>query len=584
MKPLTLPRTLCADLLGSRTPPSRGARLWELAILVVSLACPFVPRASAQDIRPGDRRLELPDFRPPEAERGTILPPLELPREPDSEGLSAGVRVFVRHIHFEGVSVLSDEQLEELAAPNLNRDNSFADLEALRDRVTLSYVDQGYVTSGAVIPDQTVREGVLTVQVVEGVLEDIDVETNGRFRESYIRVRLERAARGPVNVQELEKRLQILQQDPRIRSVHASLLPGDRLGRSVLRVRVDEAPPYWVRLEGNNYQSTDIGAAGGTSEFAYTNLTGFGDSLRVAYTGTEGLNEIAARYEIPINSYDTTVELHMRHTWSEVVEDPFESLDIESRTQTYGITLTQPVYRSLGTGVDLFVTGEYRRSKSYLLGSGFSFVPGPKNGVAKIAVVRFGQSFTHRTRDQAFSARSMLSFGLNALGATKNSGNIPDGQFVSWLGQLQWATRLPFLGAQLLTRGDVQLTGSPLLGLEQFAVGGRYTVRGYRENTLVRDNGLLGSLELRVPVWSSHEGDFRLELVPFVDAGYSWSEDRPTVGPTTLVSVGIGARATITPRVHFEAYWGEPLKDVPDVGDWDLQSDGVHLGLTVGFP
>ena len=99
----------------------------------------------------------------------------------------------------------------------------------------------------------------------------------------------------------------------------------------------------------------------------------------------------------------------------------------------------------------------------------------------------------------------------------------PDGRFVAWLGQFQRTRRLSDWGLQGLTRLDVQLASAPLLPLEQIVVGGPYSVRRYRENQLVRDNGVMGSVEARVPVMRSVSWADVVELASFVDAGMAWN-------------------------------------------------------------
>jgi hemolysin activation/secretion protein len=494
------------------------------------------------------------------------------------------VRVFLREVRVSGNTALSDAELSDVTSRYQGREVSSSDLAQLRDELTLAYVNRGYVSSGAVIPDQPLAEGILEVQIVEGRLDRIEVETDGRFRESHLRRRLEIGARGPVNVYALEDRLQIMQRDPRVQSLHAELLPGAARGESTLHVRVFERPSWEVLTEGNNYQSPTIGSWGGKAEFANLNVTGFGDQIRASFDGTDGLREVEGSYEVPLTSWDTSLTLHALANWSEVVEEPFSALDIESNTQTYGVTLTQPAYRTLETDFSLFLTGEWRRSKSFLLGQGFSFIDGPDEGESRVAVLRTGIDWVYRTRSQVLAARSMLSFGLDVLGATDNGGDTPDGQFVAWLGQAQFARRFALLASEVIARLDVQVSDRPLLGLEQFAMGGHSTVRGYRENTLVRDDGLIGSLELRVPVLRRSTGIPALELCTFVDTGYSWNTDRGETGPTTLVSAGIGARANVRDGLGFEIYWGQELEDVPDGGGSDLQNHGVHLGLRSDFP
>jgi hemolysin activation/secretion protein len=356
-------------------------------------------------------------------------------------------------------------------------------------------------------------------------------------------------------------------------------------GESWLQVRVSEASPYRVYLESSNYEPPSVSKGAGQVRLAWGNITGFGDSIEVEYTGSTGLHQLDARYEVPLTPWDTSLALYFEQYWSQVIEDDFEQFDIESRSQTYGASLRQPVYRSTSSDVALFLSGEWRRSKTFVLGRGFPFVLGPsENGVSKLAVLRFGQEAVYRTRNLALAARSTLSFGLDVSAATQNPSGIPDGQFFSWLGQVELARRFAFLDAQIIARGDVQLSDSPLLGLEQFAIGGHSSVRGYHENELVRDQGVIGSLELRVPLFHRRGEVPWLEVGPFVDVGYSFNEDRDTLGDTTLVGVGIGARVNFTDRMRLVVEWAEELRDVDRSGDFRLQDHGLHLSLGVSFP
>ncbi len=91
-----------------------------------------------------------------------------------------------------------------------------------------------------------------------------------------------------------------------------------------------------------------------------------------------------------------------------------------------------------------------------------------------------------------------MSLGLNLLNSTINQGT-PDSRFLSWRGQGQWV-RLLAPDTLLLVRGDIQLADGSLLPSEQFGLGGQETVRGYRQDALLTDNGTLLSTELRIPI------------------------------------------------------------------------------------
>jgi hemolysin activation/secretion protein len=229
--------------------------------------------------------------------------------------------------------------------------------------------------------------------------------------------------------------------------------------------------------------------------------------------------------------------------------------------------------------LDLTASLEYRRSKDFLLGQGFSFSPDGERGVTELAVLQLGQELTLRSPRSVFAARSALRWGLDALGATTGSTE-PDGQFLSWLVQAQWARRLPRWGATLLLRGDLQLSTDPLPGIEQFGIGGASTVRGYRENRLVRDNGWVGSLELRVPLWRRPNAEPLFELVPFFDVGRSWNRGRATPGVATLSSAGVGLLFRIRANLYGQIYYAHGFRDLPDAASRRaLQDRGVHFRI-----
>ncbi|MGI9296200.1 MAG: ShlB/FhaC/HecB family hemolysin secretion/activation protein, partial [Pseudomonadales bacterium] len=356
-------------------------RLFALVLLTLALASQQVVWAQ-QEQRPGARLPELPDYTPPSSKSNAILPPVSLPNKSDTQSLQAGQRVFVRDYHFSGNTVLVDDELESLLKPYSNRDVGFTELAELRDTLTRTYIERGYMTSGAVIPPQTLKNDVLEIRLIEGVLADVEVKTNGRLRESYVRKRMQRGGIDPVNVKEIEERLQILlHQDERIAQIEASLTPGPQRAEAVLNLAVTEAQPYRTYLELSNYESPSVGSLRGLAQFTHANVTGLGDRFTATYRKSEGLDGIEGSYAIPLNAYDTVLDLHGQYTESDVVEKPFDDLDIESRSETYGFTLSQPVHRSASSRLELSLTAEYRRSKSFLLGSPFSFSEGVEQGV-----------------------------------------------------------------------------------------------------------------------------------------------------------------------------------------------------------
>ncbi len=467
--------------------------------------------------------------------------------------------------------------------------------------MTLLYINKGYLTSGAVIPDQDVSLGIIKVQVIEGVLSRIDVAGNRWFRSSYLHDRLELGVRKPVTLEPLQEQLQLLQQDRRIERVNAELRPGDKQGDSTLNVRVTDRQPFHASMEVNNYQTPLVGEIRGIGTLTHDNLTGNGDPLSISYGQSSGAFPIVyGSYELPLNRYGTSISPYYRRYDFKLIEQPFTPLNIKTNTEIIGINLRQPIYRTVTDEVALSIIGEHLFTQSFLFYDTpdqmtLNAFPGFQNGAATVSALRFAQEWTHRTTDAVLALRSRFSVGLNVLGATISSNNdTPDGQFFSWLGQFQGIKQFgkKLLDMQLLGRMDLQLTNSPLLPLEQVALGGRYTVRGYREVTTLRDNSFIASLEPRFPLirWASGEPMF--QFAPFVDVAHGWNmgENRPSAAapvtsfPDTLASVGAGIRWNILPkdRAIFEIYWGHKLNNVPKVNN-TIQDQGIHLGIVVNL-
>ncbi len=533
--------------------------------------------------RSGDEPFPIPEAQPVRPPPDLVLPPVPPPPEKERKAMPLH-KIFVREIKIIGSTVLPAEEKTEITAPYTNREVSFEDLETLRRALTVYYINRGFINSGAIIPDQAVTDGVVTLKVIEGALTDVKVEGNKWFRSQYVEKRLALSAGPPLNVNSLQDRLQLLQQDTRIRKINAELTPGVRLGESELNVRIEEESPYKVLLTFDNYQSPTVDAERGSITGIHRNLFGYGDIFRAGYGRSEGIDDqIDVSYTFPFTAHDTTITLEYRQNEFTVLEEPFEDLDVVSESDIYGVTIRHPLYRTVQQEFGLSLTGEHLKNETFLLEEPFSFSHGAEDGKYDITALRFSQDWTYRGSKQVLALRSRFSFGIDALNATRSkSDEIPDGRFFSWLAQFQWAKRLGLWDTLLIFRTDVQLSDEPLLPLEQIAVGGRYSVRGYRENLMVRDNGLVTSLECRIPVIRDRKWADFIELAPFYDFGRAWNEDRRTPNPKDISSMGIGLRWALTLenpirlKPRFEFYWGNAFRNA-DYAEYDLQDDGIHF-------
>ncbi len=572
----------CEHEVATQSACNGSRALFALSSLLGLLALlGFADVATAQGIRPGDERPTLPSPAVPGAEPPALLLPA-IPEAP-AEKLGGGLAVFVREFEITGSTVFSTLELAAAVAPFRGREIRSEELLVARDAVTQLYVARGYATSGATLPDQSVEGGVVRLVVTEGALTEVEVTGNEHFRSSYFVWRLRRAGRAPLDVHRLESVLEILQRDPWIERIEAKLEPGARLGESRLRLHVTETRAVHLRVGAANDYSPAVGSFGGSAEAWYANLTGLGDVASVWFQGTEGLLDVEGRWEIPITPWDTRLRVRLRNTETKIVEEPFDGLDVKASSRTYGVELSQPLFRSERDQVFASLVADHRSTKTSVLGQDFCFEPQTSAcDDPTVFVLRGNLEWTRSTQRDVFAVRSLLSVGIAALGATQyGDADVADGRFVAWLGQAQWAHVLPetLWSTQTVFRVDSQLSNQPLLSIERFAIGGLTSVRGYRENQLVRDSGVVVSGELRIPVWRDSLRRPLVELVPFMDYGYGWN-DGAEPPEDTLWSLGVGARFTPVSWLFAEIFWGGRLVQVSNPGH-DLQDEGVMFRVSI---
>ncbi len=548
--------------------------LWFCLLFPTSIQAQTVP-LPASPKQPELKESELLPSQPeilPTPEQPSPTPQLPTTPIPDP--------ILVRKFEVIGNTVFTQAELNRVLKDYTLGPISFSELLEAQRAVTQLYLDNGYITSGAFIPPQDIDNRVVKIQVIEGIVEAIEVTGLKRLNTSYVRSRLEIATGPPLNQNKLLNALQLLRLDPLIGNLSAELAAGVRPGSSILEVKVQEEDAFSVALGIDNYNTPSVGTDRRLVRISHDNLVGWGDRISAFYYNTDGRNSLdELSYTIPVNPRNGTIRFRFSYTDSDIIEEPFNELDIESQARRYNLTYRQPVYQTPRDDVAIGFTFSRQESETSLRDTPFPLSRGSnEEGETRISALRFFQEYTNRGERQVFALRSQFSIGIDAFDATINSEDgIPDSKFFSWRGQAQYLRQLtPDIG--LLLRSDVQVTDRPLLPLEQFSLGGAFTVRGYRQDALVTDNGFFASAELRttiarIPKWST-----TIQLTPFTDFGIAWNNNGLELDKNTLVSVGIGLRLLVSDYFTARLDWGIPLVDLEDSGD-SLQENGIYFSI-----
>jgi hemolysin activation/secretion protein len=200
--------------------------------------------------------------------------------------------------------------------------------------------------------------------------------------------------------------------------------------------------------------------------------------------------------------------------------------------------------------------------------------------------VRLLGDYLRRGVDQVVAVSATLTHGLDGTGA--GAGLTPPKQgFNALLVQVNYARRLSADGLEFRARLSGQLTDSTLYSGERFSAGGETTVRGYRENLVLADEGVIASVELGRPL--------RLTRAPNGGAAFDWGAFAVTgfIDAAALRNsedpqperklASLGAALAWTPSDAFAAQltYGYALTRPPATGARNIQDEGLSFRVTV---
>lgn len=513
-------------------------------------------------------------------------------------------KVEIKEFKFEGNTeeVISDSELTEATASFIGRPISFDELLQARSAVTQVYAKHGYFTSGAYIPtDQTIEDGIVKIRVVEGSLEEIRVTGTRQLNPDYVASRLliaigcdtqsdsknspdsknEIVCHKPLNRERLLEALQLIQRDLFIESLDAELSAGSSPGLNRLDVRVREARPFRSQLSIDNARSPSVGSVRRRVELNYANLLGRGDDMSLAYTNTDGSNAVDFAYSVPVGpseidpAFNDSLILRFGNSWATVIESPFNRLDIKTPTRYFDLTFRRQVIQTFRRELAFSATFSRRENETSILGFDIPLFAGADDeGRTLASALRLSGEWVQRSPQDALAALVELSVGIKSAKLTST----PDSRFLTLRGQVQWGHRLA-PDSLLLIRSGVQLANRTLLPLEQLGLGGQETVRGYRQDLLLTDNGVFASAEAQLPILRLPKLQGILQIIPFIDFGTGWnSSGMSSPDPSTLLSTGLGLQFQLGDRFTGRLDWGIPLISV-DSKEKTLQEQGLHFSV-----
>ena len=400
----------------------------------------------------------------------------------------------ISHIEVQGVTQLRTAQLDGITQPFVGRCLGVPEVEQILGEITRAYMLRGFVTTRAYLPAQDLGQGKLQILVVEGKVEKIRVEGQGRkgFRPGNT---IPTAPGDLLNLRDLE---QGIDQINRLQSNSASfdIAPGSAPGLSEVIVRNTPAKFYRWNLSADNQGSDSTGKQQLGLSFSSDSALGFSEFIMATHRESLPLNAKDARsisdslmVAVPYGYNTFTYNGSMSSYRSTLRAPSGLALLSDGDSSNHALSWDRLVYRNQSTRLNLTGTFTLKDTKNYLEGQYL--------GVSsrKLSVLDLDSSLSTGWGPGVLGLSLGWSQGLKSAGALRDMAGLPDFAPKAQFRKIKYGASyfLPFRGLGRDWTLNSSLSGqqakTTLYGSEQISIGSIYSVRGFVKGSLSGDSG-----------------------------------------------------------------------------------------------
>lgn len=487
------------------------------------------------------------------ADAGSLLQELQpspgtapLPNQPDlrieskdSAALPASAPFLVKEIRIVGNTAFDTATLHALVADQQGKTLTLVELGALAARISTYYQQRDYPLARAIIPAQTIAEGVVVIQVVEARYGSVNFSNGSRVNTGLLESILSPLQNGqPVSETELDRALLLLSDVPGV-GVNAVLKPGEAVGTSDLDVDATHKEVGAGSISIDNYGNRYIGRARVSGTASLFNPLRHGDVLSANLVSTgEHMAYGRLSYDTLLNGAGTRAgaaysQVHYK------LGGNVDALDAHGNAMVTSLWLKHPVVR--GKDYNVFAQIQYDaktledrigatglRTDRHLDNWLLSLSGNLRDSFLGSAVSAWGVGWT----------AGRVGFDDAAAASSDAASAQTRGGFSKWnvnFSRLQTLDR----NHSLFVNVAAQWADTNLDSAEKMSIGGPYSVRAYDVGAISGDTGYLASVELRRDMGRVADGN--LQALAFIDSARVRINRRPwTTGDNSVSLSGIG--------------------------------------------
>ncbi|NVK20795.1 MAG: ShlB/FhaC/HecB family hemolysin secretion/activation protein [Methylocystaceae bacterium] len=512
-----------------------------------------------------------------------IVPPAQTQGLPDSQTCFQADEIILN-----GVTLLSEDEQADLLAPYLGNCITLGDVDELLRAITNLYTEKGYVTARGGVPAQDISDGSLELNIIEGHVEGYELQGDKWMKNMRLRTAFPFTIDRPLNLRDIE---QGLDQMNRLASNNASmkLEPGSSQGGTMVKIENQSSLPWHLTTGYDNSGNISTGIQQWTGTVGLDDTLGLNDYLSFSWskdtkTGDpQQSRSLSGYWSVPFG-YWTLSGSHSFYSYASKINATTATYVSSGYSRTQKVELDWVAHRDQDSKTNL---GAFIRQHTAA-----SFIDKMKLDSSSYRLTSFGLSGRYQDKLWGGIASAGLTYekGIKALNADQDNGitdpSTPRAQFHK--AELDLSYYKPFeIAGQNFTynaTGFAQWSPMTLYSTDQISIGGKSSVRGFKENTLGGDQGayLQNTLSYALPQtgWEPVDKVFGT-FSPFVgyDIGALENDAKDDTEKGVLSGYAFGLKSS-GGYLTLEATYARPMRSPVHL---DERHHELHLSIAASF-
>ena len=456
--------------------------------------------------------------------------------------------VFINKININSSSVLLDQELNDIKTKYVNKKLSIDDINSMIVEINDLYKQKDYITAKAILPPQTIKGGVLNIELIEGRIGKVVVEGNKFTRKSYIIDKFSQKSGDIFDISKLEHDIIRFNNNNDVK-LRGKITAGKTFSKTDVYLHAFEPNPFHFIPTFDNTGRKSIGVLKAGMMLSDDSLFGYRDRLTMGTSLARGATAAYTNYEFPIGNKGTTINGLFSYNHIKIVEGDFKPLRVTGDSFIYGVNVSHPLIATKRVKLYGNIGFNFKESTTYF----------DKHSTFDTPVRALNTGFNAEIYDKYGVWHTGHNFinGLDLLG-----GNKP---FFKYEGNIYRIQRLPWGIIGLFRANTLISPNEDLPSIEQFQIGGSSSVRGFSEGLLTGNNGYFTSMEFISPIPFLPKSFCKIPLKKaikwevFADHGAAYPyrpEGMTSDQHNYLTSVGMGFRINFNDYISGVFDWG----------------------------